>query len=92
MERKDEPIKFDDICYFFDGERREALDHGLITRRMVQFVGLRDRILSLPEEQFDVLMRTILAMVNSPNSTTEQPENQVSRQNALELFKSTQSS
>lgn len=70
-----------DLCYYFDGERRDDLDRGGAARRTGQFLALRQKVLALPDEQFDLVIQTVQNMLKpAPQKSGETPRE------GLELF------
>ena len=61
-----EKIKIDELRYYFDSEAKNSLDKGGAERRNGQLMMLREKMLSLPEQDFDMAMRTMEKLVEVP--------------------------
>ncbi len=87
MQPDRDDISFDNVCYFFDSNRRDAMDRGVLRRRAGQFLALRDKLLALPDEQFEMAIRTLEGMLSPPPAQKAEPA--AERRAAIELFKRT---
>lgn len=85
MQPDRDDISFDNVCYFFDANRRDAMDRGVLRRRAGQFLALRDKLLALSDEQFEIAIRTLEGMLTPPTLVKSEPA--AERRAALELFK-----
>lgn len=57
--------KLEDVCFYFDGVERDRLDAAGVSRRSGEVLALRQRLLQLPEAQFDAAMQALKAMVET---------------------------
>ena len=91
--QKNEPkVKLSDLFYYFDSQERNRLDQGRLGRKSGQVLALREKLLCLPEPEFDVAIRTIEQIVGSRDigsETSEVRRNTAGRREAIELFERT---
>ena len=80
-----------DLCYYFDSVECDRLDQGALGRKAAQVLTLRQKLLSLPEPEFDAAIKTLEKLVESNSSSANHSKNssKASRREALELFERT---
>ncbi len=61
-------IKLADLMFYFDSQERDRLDQGRLGRKSGQVLALRERLMKLPTEEFDVTMKSIEALVSVSNA------------------------
>lgn len=74
------------LCYYFDSVERDRLDVGAIGRKAGQVLVLRQKLLSLPEPEFDAAIKTMEKLVDTIPGKNGERGNSASRREALELF------
>ena len=62
---QNDDIDLEDLRYYFDSQRRDSIDSSRVGRKSGQVLALRNKLLSLPEEEFNVAIRTLEQMVDS---------------------------
>lgn len=63
-----------DIAYYLDAQLHDAADRDGVSRKNARFFALRERLVRLSDEQFDVAMRAIEGIVNSAHAPNHQNE------------------
>ena len=66
-ESNDEEISIQELQYYFDGQARDSLDSGKVNRKCSQVLTLRNKLMQLPDEEFNVAIRTLENMVGDPS-------------------------
>ena len=92
--KKESSIKIADLFFYFDGQERNRIDQGRVGRKTGQVMALREKLLSLPEPEFDVAIRTIENIVTPINGAGQAVTASGTRINrdALDLFERTSKS
>ena len=82
----------DELRYYFDAEQRDSIDRGSVSRKSGEVLALREKMVLLPDQKFDLAMRTIKKMVDEslPSEPTESKEEKA--ENAETLYNHTESS
>ena len=52
-------IDVDELALYFAGQERNRIDRGSSARRTARVLALRDRLLALPEKDFDATIKTL---------------------------------
>ena len=68
-------VKIEDVCFYFDGVERDRLDAAGMSRRSGEVLALRERLMKLPEAEFDAVIRTLRQLIEDkvdPNATKGQ--------------------
>jgi hypothetical protein len=60
---KKEPINLEHLHFYFDGVERDRLDTSGVSRKTGEVLALRDKLLTLPEGEFDAAIKTLKRMV-----------------------------
>ncbi len=70
-------IKIEDVYFYFDGVERDRLDASGMSRRSGEVLALRERLLKLPEAEFDVVIRTLRQVISeSADDAGAKPQGQ----------------
>lgn len=67
---RDDDIDLDAIAFYFDAVAKDRYDQGVLSRRHGQVLALREKLLQLPEGQFDLAIKTIQKMVTDGSTPT----------------------
>jgi hypothetical protein len=89
---QDPPYSLQSLGFYFDSLVQDRLDRGMLSRKSGQILTLREKLLQLPEPEFETTVKTISkfvetilpAAVESQRSKAPVP-NQVRRE-ALQVF------
>ena len=54
----------DELRYYFDAEQRDSIDRGSISRKSGEVLALREKMVLLPDQKFDLAMKTMKKMVD----------------------------
>lgn len=85
--KEQDKVAIGDLFYYFDAKERDRLDSGGVGRKQSTYLAMRERLLKLPEAQFDAAMRAIDALVGPmPNQALAAAEANLKGRAALELF------
>jgi hypothetical protein len=63
-----------DVAYYLDSQQHDANDASGVSRKNGQFFALRDKLLRLSDEEFDVAIRAIEGIVSSIHDHTDRKE------------------
>lgn len=70
-------IRIEDVYFYFDGVERDRLDASGMSRRSGEVLALRERLLKLPEAEFDVVIRTLRQVISeSSEDASAKPQGQ----------------
>lgn len=86
------PATLSDLCYYFDAVECDRLGQGALGRKTAQVLTLKQKLLSLPEPEFDAAIKTIEKLVDVKSANADQANGgrfTPSRREALELFERT---
>ena len=59
-------VRLEDVCFYFDGVERDRLDAAGWARKSGEVLALRERLLRLPEAEFDAVIKTVRAVIAEP--------------------------
>lgn len=62
--KKKTNVRFEDLCYYFDAVERDRLDTAGTSRKSSEILALRERLLKLPESEFDAAIKTVKTLVD----------------------------
>jgi hypothetical protein len=84
---KSQMIDISELQYYFDSVERDSLDRLSHSRRSSEVLAIREKLLTLPDKDFQAAVQTIKNIL-TPNAvkTTDLDENRVKRQQAAELY------
>ncbi|HET9236733.1 MAG TPA: hypothetical protein VFO10_05760 [Oligoflexus sp.] len=87
---KSQMIDVSELQYYFDAVERDSLDRQSHSRRSSEVLAIRDKLLTLPDKDFQAAVQTIKNIL-TPNGvkTTDVDENRVKRQQAADLYDKT---
>lgn len=81
-----------DLQYYFEAQERDTLDREGRSRRSSEVLSIRDKLLALPERDFNSVVQTIKSILN-PNSTSDETGSAGNkRRDAADLYEKARSS
>ena len=87
LRKEQDKIAIGDLFYYFDAKERDRLDAGGVGRKQSTYLAMREKLLKLPDAQFDAAMKAIDALVGpGTNSALTTAEASMKGRAALELF------
>jgi len=83
-----EQVGLNDLMFYFDSQAKDRMDTGAYGRRSGQVLALRERLLSLPEGEFDMAIKTIGKLVDNGGRGSNQSSDELSlrQRNARALY------
>lgn len=87
-----QPITLTDLHFYFDAQAKDRLDIAGPARRSCEVIALRERLMNLPEPDFDAAIRTIQKLVEHAKPKTQQErlaDERTQRAHARQLFERT---
>ncbi len=78
-----------DLRYYFESQERDTLDREGRSRRSSEVLSIRDKLLSLPERDFNNVVQTIKSLLNPANSSDEADQPKSKKRDAAELYEKT---
>ncbi len=86
--KSEEHVDLKELRFYFDSQAKDRMDHGAYGRRSGQVLALRESLLSLPEGEFDMAIKTIGKLVEGGNKKTSEKSDKASFQqrNAKVLY------
>lgn len=75
-----------DLAFYFDAQERDYLDRQGYSHRTSEVLTIRDRLLALPQRDFDTVVQTIKNMLSPGSADTQSPEQKSRRRDAGELY------
>ncbi len=83
---KQPTIDVSQLQYYFDSVERDSLDRMSHSRRSSEVLAIRDKLLTLPDKDFEAAVQTIKNILN-PNAKPDTSEEQkAKRKEATELY------
>lgn len=86
------PYSLQNLGFYFDSIEQDRLDKGVLSRKSGQIMSLREKLMTLPEPEFETTVKTIAKFVDTilPSAIDKQNAksplpNQV-RKDALQVF------
>ena len=61
-------VRLEELCFYFDGVERDRMDSSGTSRKSAEILALRDRLLKLPDENFDAAIKTVKSLVDDVNT------------------------
>ena len=69
---REEPFSLANISFYFDQQRKDAVDHGMLASRSTQILHLRDRLQQLSPQDFreaiSAMQKIVSAYLPEPRS------------------------
>ncbi|MFW7380478.1 MAG: hypothetical protein ACOH5I_16820 [Oligoflexus sp.] len=75
MDGKPKVINLEDLHYYFDSREKDTLDYGGRSRKSREVLALRDRLLTLPDQEFEMAIKTLHQMISGEKQKDEKNEN-----------------
>ena len=79
-------IDVSDLHYYFDAQERDTLDRQGYSRRSSDVLTIRDRLLALPQKDYESVVQTIKNILNPGSADNASQEAKVKRKDASELY------
>lgn len=57
--KKKASVRLEDLYFYFDAVERDSLDSAGVSRRSSEVLALRERLMRLPEGEFDAAIKTM---------------------------------
>jgi hypothetical protein len=73
-DKKTEKINVRDLTYYFDSEQCLSFDLGKINRKNYHWLNLREKILKLPEDSFNITLKAIESLIDSAFLETDKDD------------------
>jgi len=87
---KTQTIDVSELQYYFDALERDSLDRQSHSRRSSEVLAIRDRLLTLPDKDFEAAVQTIKNILTPGTAKpTGSDENKVKKNQAAELYDKT---
>lgn len=61
--KKKATVKLEELMFYFDGVERDRLDAAGTSRKTGEVLALRDRLLRLPDDEFDATIKTVKGLL-----------------------------
>jgi len=74
MVEKPKQINLEDLHYYFDSREKDTLDHGGRSRKSREVLALRDRLLTLPDSEFEMAIKTLNNMLQDERYSDQKKE------------------
>ncbi len=85
-EDKKTAIDVSDLHYYFDAQERDTLDRQGYSRRSSDVLTIRDKLLALPQKDYDSVVQTIKNILNPGHAESMTNEAKARRKDASELY------
>lgn len=86
-------VRLEDLAFYFDGVERDRLDATGTSRKTGEVLALRDKLLKLPEEQFDAAIKTVKGLIAESSPKDDATETRAKRRlEASQLYTESTSS
>ena len=82
----------DDLRYYFDAEQRDSIDRGSVSRKSGEVLALREKMVLLPDQKFDLAIQTMKKMVDESLPQPEKETKAEKAESAEQLYKHTETS
>ena len=80
-------INTENLAYYFDSQSRDNFDLGKINLRTSHFLSLKEKLLRLPDKDFNSVISTMDNLITSYSLKNAQPkENSSNKENMREVF------
>jgi hypothetical protein len=87
---KSQMIDVSELQYYFDAVERDSLDRQSHSRRSSEVLAIRDKLLTLPDKDFEAAVQTIKNILTPTGPKTPgAEENKVKKQQAADLYEKT---
>ena len=80
----------DELRYYFDAEQRDSIDRGSMSRKSGEVLALREKMVLLPDQKFDLAMKTMKKMVDESMPSGESETKEERAETAQELYSKTE--
>lgn len=86
------PYSIQKLGFYFDAVEQDRLDRGVLSRKSGQILSLREKLLALPEPEFETTVKTIAKFVDTilpaaiESQQTRAPVPNQIRKEALQVF------
>lgn len=86
MAYNENQIPISSLCYYFDSQKQDSLDHGVLGFKRGQVIALRDKLLALPDAEFNVAIQALQHIVQTKGSTKVNESLHQRKDDAMRLF------
>ncbi|HYX33829.1 MAG TPA: hypothetical protein VE954_12005 [Oligoflexus sp.] len=86
---KSQTIEVSELQYYFDAVERDSLDRLNHSRRSSEVLAIRDRLLTLPDKDFEVAVQTIKNILTPGSGKAMADDSKVKKQQATDLYEKT---
>ena len=84
-------VKLEDLMFYFDGVERDRIDASGASRKSGEVLALRDRLLKMPDDEFDATIKTVKGLLVGSKPLSDEIEGRAQRRSqASQLFDQTQ--
>lgn len=88
---KSQTIDVTELQYYFDAVERDSLDRQSHSRRSSEVLAIRDRLLTLPDKDFEAAVQTIKNILTPGGGKPAGDEQKAKKQQAADLYERTRS-
>lgn len=86
--KKKPGVRLEDVAFYFDAVERDRLDSAGTSRKSGEVLALREKLLKLPDEEFEATLKTVKGLLTPvKEDEDQQPGNR--RNRARQLFDQT---
>ncbi len=87
MDGDKKPIDMSDLQYYFDAQERDTLDRQGRSRRSSEVLSIRDKLLALPQSDFETVVQTIKNMLHPVSKSDKSGDDaKAKRKDANDLY------
>jgi len=72
-------INLADVCFYFDAVERDLMDAAGQSRKCGELLALRDRLLKLPEAEFEAAIKTLRGITDDKKSSGQASSSELQR-------------
>lgn len=85
-------VRLDELFFYFDSQEKDWFDKGRLGRKNGQVLALRQKLLSLPDADFDMAIGAIERIVDGRAEHRQDPmvQRETEKKSAVELFERVQ--
>ncbi len=89
MKQRKKSFDLDDLKYYFESKEQDMIDRGGVISKNAQIMSLKEKLLALPEQDFDTTIRNVEKMLTTDTKDGKKDKRREIREKqaeALELF------
>lgn len=84
--KKKTSVRLEDVCFYFDSVERDRLDASGTSRKSGEVLALRERLLKLPDENFDAAIKTLKSLVDDATPSKDADSRATRGQRGRQLY------